>query len=342
MLSDQTIQRVKSNNCFDFIRYFFALSLIIVHFCTVTEHEQFWFVTGGTRVKAFFIITGFLVVYSYLRSNNLKLYIKKRFNRIFPAYFMVILFCFIVGMLFTQLSFVDYITDSQTYKYLISNILFLNFIEPCLPGVFTDNYMPFMNGSLWSMKVEVLFYIIVPLLIWYLYSFKKEIVIVIVFMFSIIYNEIFSYLFTHTGNKLYFLLQHQLGGQMIYFFGGTVLLLYFDKFCSNIRWIFPIGLILYIASSRFHVPYLLYIEPLSFAIVIIGIAYFCKPLNFLQKYDNISYGLYLYHFPVIQILVHFHLDKYNIYMTFILTLLITITLSLLSWFMIEKRFIIRK
>ena len=83
-------------------------------------------------------------------------------------------------------------------------------------------------------------------------------------------------------------------------------------------------------------------EPISFAIVIIGIAYFCKPLNFLKKYDNISYGLYLYHFPVIQILVYFHLDVYNIYLTFFLTLLFTISLSVFSWYVIEKRWIIRK
>lgn len=342
LLSQHTIERVKSDNCFDFIRYFFAFSLIIVHFCTVTQREQFWFVTGGTRVKAFFIITGFLVVYSYIRSNNLQLYIRKRIGRIVPAYVAVILFCFLIGLLFTKLSFIDYISSAQTYRYLFANLTFLNFIEPCLPGVFEDNYMPFMNGSLWSMKVEVLFYMTVPFFMWCLYRFRKEYVIFFVFLFSIIYNEFFSYLYLHTGNNLYYLLQHQLGGQIIYFFGGTVLLLYFDLFCKYIKFIFPFGLMLYIASSRFHIPYMQYMEPISFAVVIIGIAYFCKPLNFLKKYDNISYGLYLYHFPVIQILVYFHLDVYNIYLTFFLTLLFTISLSVFSWYVIEKRWIIRK
>ena len=85
LINENIKERVRRDNCFDFIRYFFAFSLIIVHFCTANYTEQFWFVTGGTRVKAFFIITGFLVVYSYIRRNSLKVYFKKRARRILPA-----------------------------------------------------------------------------------------------------------------------------------------------------------------------------------------------------------------------------------------------------------------
>ena len=70
--------------------------------------------------------------------------------------------------------------------------------------------------------------------------------------------------------------------------------------------------------------------------MIVGIAYFCKPLNFLQRYDNISYGLYLYHFPVIQVLINYKLHEYNIYLTFIIALLITTILAIISWYVIEK------
>ena len=123
---------------------------------------------------------------------------------------------------------------------------------------------------------------------------------------------------------------------MIYFFGGTTLLLYFDKFCQNLKWLFPICLLSYILSSRFGIWQLDYIEPLTFATVIIGTAYYCRPLNFLQRYDNISYGLYLYHFPVIQIYIHYGLHERNIILTFFLAFLTTILISLLSWKYIEK------
>ena len=73
LISNEIIQRVRKDNCFDFLRYFFAFSLILVHFCTLTDTEQFWFISGQMRVKAFFTITGFLVVYSFIRRNNLNI-----------------------------------------------------------------------------------------------------------------------------------------------------------------------------------------------------------------------------------------------------------------------------
>ena len=32
---------MRKGNCFDFLRYVFAFSLIIAHFCTLTGNEQF-------------------------------------------------------------------------------------------------------------------------------------------------------------------------------------------------------------------------------------------------------------------------------------------------------------
>lgn len=334
LITPEIIDRVHRDNCFDFIRYFFAFSLILVHFCTVTGAEQFWFVSGGTRVKAFFIITGFLVVYSFIRRKDLKVYIGKRARRILPAYFTVVILCTLLGPILSRLSLTEYFTSPQMYKYLLANLSFLNFAEPCLPGLFEDNLLHPVNGSLWSMKVEVLFYVCVPFIVWMMRRWGKLVILVSIFLFSVAYNMVFAWLFEKTGVRFYWLMQHQLGGQMIYFFGGIAILLYFDKFCSNIKWIFPLGVLLFILSKQNEV--LHYIEPISFAVIIVGVAYFCKPLNFLKKYDNISYGLYLYHFPVVQVLVHFHIQEYNIYLCFLLTVIITVILATLSWRFVEK------
>ena len=336
LLSNNTISRVKGDNSFDALRYFFSFSLIFFHFCTATNVEHFWFVLGGTCVKAFFIITGFLVMYSYLQTNNLKTYARKRFNRIVPAYVATILFCFFIGISLTSLPLSTYFTSAQTYKYLLANLCFLNFVEPCLPGVFDQNYMNCMDGSLWTMKVEVLFYIMVPFFVWCFQRWKKWIVLSIVFLFSLLYNEGCAYLYAQTGNNIYSLLQHQLGGYLAYFFGGVLILLYFDYFCRNIKYIFPVCLLLYfLCKQKEGICYI--IEPIAFASIIIGIAYFCKPFYFLKKYDNISYGLFLFHFPIIQTLIHFHIDEYNIYLAFALTIVLTIAIATFSWYVIEKR-----
>ena len=337
LISQETIERVRRDNSFDFLRYLFAFSLILVHFCTLTETEQFWVISGQTRVKAFFTITGFLVVYSYLRRGSLSVYVRKRFLRIVPAYVTVIIVSLIVGSIFSQLPVQQYITDTQTYEFLGANLSFLNYLQPALPGLFTQNYETAVNGSLWSMKFEVLFYVLVPFIVWLMRRYHKLTILAVIFLFHMIWHGILDYLEDHNPDiSLYAALNHGSFNTIIYFFSGTVLLLYFDWFCRYVKWILPLTIMLLVAWYFVDFPLLNYIEPLLFSAVIIGVAYFCRPLNFLQHHDNISYGLYLYHYPIIQVLVQYKLHQYNIYLAFIVTLLLTILMAALSWRFIEK------
>lgn len=331
--------KVSSPNSFDVLRYFFAFSLVLVHFCTLVDVPQFWFVSGGTRVKAFFIITGFLVLYSGQHS-DLRTYARKRACRILPAYTACIVLCFVLGMFLTQLPLAQFLRSADTWKYLASNLVFLNFLQPELPGVFQDNPAPAMDGSLWSMKVEVTFYLVLPILIHMLNRFRKESVLLGCYLLSVLYDIGCQMLYEHTGNHLFFLLKHQFVGLMIYFLGGSIILLYFDQLNKYYKVLFPLSALLYLLSNGSD-GLLYYLEPLTFGIVIITIAYHTPWLRFLYGKSNISYGIYLYHFPIIQMLIHFGLDKYNIYLTFALALLLTLLVSTLSWIYIEKPFLDR-
>lgn len=340
LLDNNTKQRIRNDNCFDFLRYFFSLSLIIVHFCTLAGIEQFWFVSGGDTVKAFFIITGFLVVYSYIQTDNIRKYAEKRIRRIMPVYITVIIFDFLVGVLCTTLPTSEFLTSGETYKYLTANLLFLNYIQPSLPGLFTDNIIHAVNGSLWTMKVEVLFYITVPFAMYFLKRYNKLKVLLAIICCSIMYTEWFDYLYESTHKTIYNTLSHQLGGQLVYFYSGTLLLLYFNTFCRYIRIILPTSIVLYLLGPVSEVFY--YLRPFTFACIIIGIAYHCKFLNFFQKYDNISYGIYLFHFPAIQLAVQYRLHEVNIYLAFAVVLFVTLLLAALSWKLIEKPFLYKK
>lgn len=343
ILDNKTIERIKQNNCFDFLRYFFALSLILVHFCTLTETEQFWFISGQMRVKAFFTITGFLVVYSYIRRGNIKIYFIKRVRRILPAYITTILFCFIIGYFFSFESYSEYFFSIQSIKYLIANLTFLNFIEPCLPGLFSNNPVETsVNGSLWSMKYEVIFYILVPFIIWLIKKYHKAYIIITIISLYIGFHAILDYLEFRTGNLFYHTVNNSSPNTMIYFITGTFILLYFDWFYKNIKYIIISCAIFFVFLEISEIDFLYYIEPIFFSSFIIGFAYYVKPLYFLRKYDNISYGLYLFHYPVIQVLIQYQLHIYNIYLTFILALIITIFLALISWYIIEKPLLNKK
>lgn len=317
--------RIDRNNCFDALRYFFSVSLIIVHFCTLAGEDQFWIVSGNFRVKAFFIITGFLVTYSLIRRNDVLSFYKKRIARIMPAYLLCILFCFILGLIVTNNSFIDFLSSHQTWNYLLSNIFMLNWIEPSLPGVFTENIFTQMNGSLWSMKFEALYYLLVPLYIWIIKktSINKVTIISLILLVS-----------------LYTKIPYQIQC-CCFFLGGATILFYFNIIKKYIKIFLCLSIIILTLLYNDIYPEFLSmlfipLEVFALSMLIIGIAYNIKKLNFLSRYDNISYGLYLYHFPIAQLIISSDTLKENIFIAFSLTFLLTIIVSLLSWYYIEK------
>lgn len=336
IISLESRTQINKDNCFDIIRYYLSFVVVFAHYSVLTGANNFnWITSSGEAVQGFFILSGFLVFYSFINKPNYKNYIIKRIKRIFPAYFFIVILCgFILGSIVTSAHLKEYFFSLHFIKYLIANISFLNFIEPTLPGVFTQNIIPAVNGSLWTMKVELLLYASVPITFYLLKRYNKLPVIIGIFAFSFAYIEVFNYLYNQTNSTIYSILKYQVGGQLIYFYAGTAILLYFNYFQKYIKILFPIALILYIFKD--HNLLFTYLKPLSFATLIIGTAYNFKYLNFLHKYDNVAYGIYLFHFPIIQLVVNYKIHEYNHNLGLFLVIITTILLSLFSWYIIEK------
>jgi peptidoglycan/LPS O-acetylase OafA/YrhL len=76
--------------------------------------------------------------------------------------------------------------------------------------------------------------------------------------------------------------------------------------------------------------------------VVIIAAYSLPFLNNFGKYGDFTYGLYIYHFPIIQLFRQYDLfEKYNPLLMAICVILITLFFAVFSWFFIEKRFLDR-
>ena len=63
-------------------------------------------------MKGFFIISGFLVMFSFLRTPNTRIFFRKRIQRIMPAYSLTILLCALIGLFLTSLSCREYLTSA--------------------------------------------------------------------------------------------------------------------------------------------------------------------------------------------------------------------------------------
>lgn len=117
---------------------------------------DFAFNLGRVGVIIFFIVSGYLICASWLNDPRPQAFAEKRARRLLPALAtMLVLVTFVVGPLMTDEA--GYLTDPGTYEYFLRNLLIFPY-DYHLPGVFTDNPTPLVNGVLWTLGVEVFAY----------------------------------------------------------------------------------------------------------------------------------------------------------------------------------------
>lgn len=114
---------------------------------------------GSTAVSVFFAVSGYFITKSFVRRSSLPDFLLARVARIYPALLVVLLLTVMVlGPLATGLPFRAFLADRQSWTYLPRNLL-LRHPQWALPGVFASNPGgPAINGSLWTLFFEVACY----------------------------------------------------------------------------------------------------------------------------------------------------------------------------------------
>ena len=326
------LNKININN-FDFLRIVFASTVAFAHLIELSEIQALepYKIYFNTRlaIDGFFIISGFLIAKSYENSKTLKDYIIRRAKRIIPAYVVVILLSAILFSFISTNSFSDYFSNSQFWNYLFANLSFQNYLEPCLPGVLEANKICAINGALWTIKIEEAFYLSVPIFYWFVRVKKLNfyLLILIVYVLSVTYYSYFMSIDNYRIAK-------QLPGALAFFATGIM----FYKNASLLsKWkdyiIIPC-LLLFILEQYVFQNQLL--KPIVFGFMVFYIAYSFKFLNHFGKYGDFTYGIYIYHFPIIQLFVSLGLFK-TLHPVIVCTsvLMITLILAVLSWHFIE-------
>ena len=161
--------RNRANN-FDALRLLAATLVLVSHCFPLTRREEpFGPVAGWTLgevgVVMFFAMSGFLIAKSWSDGPRLVPFAIKRALRLLPALVVAVaLTVFVLGPAFTTLSLADYLSAPSTWLYLARNSVLVTF-SGHLPGVFAGNAYPVaVNGSLWTLPVEVAAYAMVAAL----------------------------------------------------------------------------------------------------------------------------------------------------------------------------------
>ncbi|MCM8578469.1 acyltransferase [Accumulibacter sp.] len=331
--------RLTRNN-FDLLRLLFAATVCLVHAYDLSGYPQLaWLarvLSPASALKGFFVVSGFLVFMSFERSSSLASYARKRIRRIYPAYFTVVMLCAVALPAVGSQGVGGYFSLDWG-KYVLANLFFLNFLQPGLPGVFESNPLAAVNGALWTLKIEVMFYLMVPFFVFLFRRFARLPVLVLTYGLSLAYVALLTAAAERTGSGIYLELARQLPGQLSYFMAGAFLYYFLPLFERRpVCFLLAAALVLAVDTI---VPLPL-LEPLALATVVVFFALFLYVGNF-AKYGDFSYGVYIIHFPVIQLLVQggWLRDRPG---WFLATLILLTGMGALAmWHLVEKRFLLR-
>ena len=181
------------------------------------------------------------------------------------------------------------------------NLAFLNVVQPNLPGVFEGHEFDAVNGALWTLKIEVMFYATVPVLFYLFRRLGRLPVIPAVYFLSLGYAAVMKWQAQRTGAGIWLELGRQLPGQLSYFMAGAFIYYFVPLFERRVAYFVAFAAAVFVA--RGYAPTAAF-EPLALAILVAFFGLYQYAGNF-GKYGDFSYGIYITHFPLIQIALHF-------------------------------------
>ncbi|HEV2618642.1 MAG TPA: acyltransferase [Acidobacteriaceae bacterium] len=325
---------MRRDNNFDLLRLTLAWAVVLSHCKDLSLAKAFDPLTplmqSGRAVEGFFAISGCLIVASWDRTRSAAEYFRRRAKRILPGYWLALAFSLVLGSFLTRLPLRVFWQNAATWKYIFFNLLFLNFVHPDLPGVFAANPVTnAMDGALWTIKIEVAFYLMVPLLVWLVRKFSPLWILGGVFTTSLLYRVILE----HMGRPL---LAKQIPGQLSFFMVGAAVYYFFPQFVAHRKQAWIAALVLLpIALVSGWSP----VEALATPLFVMCVAFLLPPLRGITKYGDFSYGTYVLHYPIIQTLIAFGIFVSSPWMALGLTVICVSISSVVSWFSVERRFL---
>jgi peptidoglycan/LPS O-acetylase OafA/YrhL len=331
---------VNKNNNFDFLRLIFATCVIISHSFTLSGFSDCDYLCQFSNaqinfsyigVKGFFVISGYLIFQSLKRSENIFDYFWKRILRLFPALFLVLLLTIILTP-FVYKGDVPFLLNKSVLTYIPNNFSLYR-MQYKIDGVFEDNpYDSSINGSLWTIRYEFTFYILLSFFIFFRnYKIMTNLILLILFLLLFICNIFFFNKLKEYGFILR--LEHLLDLGIFFIAGSILASLNIEKFTRKKELLIFICLLL---SISIYLNFYNYTKYLTFPILLILFGLNPIPLicNVVEKFGDLSYGIYIYAFPVQQTLVYYF--KLNYFDLMIYSLIITFLLAFFSWHIIEK------
>jgi peptidoglycan/LPS O-acetylase OafA/YrhL len=333
------------NNNLNAIRLFLALSVIMSHSFPLSwgmggefKGEPLIILTrqqassGTLAVNLFFLISGMLITASWLHSKSMQDFLMKRVLRIYPGFIVAVGFSGLLALILCP-EFRSALGHGLSWLMLMAkDWFFLTRHSLQRPGIFSHNPAPGeVNGSLWTIPKEFACYLMVALIgLFSLYKYRWLNLLSLLFCYMLYVRALFSdQSVGHLDSRL-----------LTYFLVGMNMWLWRDKIPFS-KWIAFGCLAGLLVASQFK-PWFSVLFPFlgGYAVLWLGYGPNVSCLKWTIKTD-LSYGTYLYAFPVQQV-VAMNACLRHPWLNFLISTPITLCLAWLSWHFVEKRFLAMK
>jgi len=352
-----TIQQVfdSRRNSLGFLRMAFAVMVLIDHSFPVGGFhggtDPMWGWTrgqeslGGLAVGGFFVVSGYLVTKSFFDSETAVRYTWKRVLRIFPGFWVCLL---VTVAVFAPLAYLYQYGNLNGYfngspesplNYLRNNAL-LNMGQYNIDGLLSNTpyqhsgYPQAFDGSLWTL----------------IYEFKCYIVVALVGTLGLMWRARFTIV---VMSLLLWAAQLKLVTDPTFLKGWAVL---GDPTMIRLAFIFSVGMVFYLYRDKIPMSDVLAavaafvfvggmrtglyagVGQVAWAYLVLWLAV-RLPLHRFDRYGDFSYGLYIYAFPVEQLLALYGVYRWGYVPYVTMAVAISLFCAAASWFAIEKPFL---
>jgi peptidoglycan/LPS O-acetylase OafA/YrhL len=332
-LLDQMERTNGRSSGFDYMRVGLAALIVCLHSVTTSygmpAQDALWGSIPGRPltllVPMFFALSGFLVAGSWERCRTMMSFLGLRVLRIFPALSaQVVLSALIIGPLVTILPLQAYVHDPLFARFFWNAVGHPQYF---LPGVFTHNPVPYVNGQLWTVPYELDCYLILTALA--LIGVVKRRWILLLALAAVQLFLAFHAFFRPHGVSV------GMSGELIglCFMWGLA----FYRFRDRIPFGGWFGLAAIALSAVLMIlPNGKYLAPLPVAYGTVCLGLLNPPRDRLVLSGDYSYGLYVFGYPIQQ-LVATQVALRDWRLNLLIALPAAFAVAALSWHLVEKR-----
>lgn len=330
-------ESLRTNN-FDLIRLIAALQVLAVHAIEHLGVDQLREVDVALAylpgVPVFFVISGFLISMSWERAPSLRQYLWNRALRIYPALWICLIFS--IGVFLA--SGVRAQSSGSLFLWVLAQVTFVQFYNPS----FLRNFgVGVLNGSLWTIVVELQFYLLLPLLSRLSRRFRSEwVILTIASLFIMLVGRSFIAGAETLPQKL---LGVSLVVYLFFFLIGVIARHVYQNFRGVFRGKVLIWALIYLlwvmteravgisgAGGNMLNP----VSIVLIAALTVSAAFSYPGLSSkLLRGGDISYGVYIYHMPLLNLLLFHGITGGT---GFAIVLVSTLVAALASWRLVEQ------